>query len=57
LNSLHLIERADAEFQDAASWDEEQKPGLGLQFIATIERKLLAIQSNLECYPKRKRAN
>ncbi len=54
MNSLHLIERADAEFQDAASWDEEQKPGLGLQFIATIERKLLAIQSNPERFPKRK---
>ncbi|MFN5169177.1 MAG: type II toxin-antitoxin system RelE/ParE family toxin [Cyclobacteriaceae bacterium] len=54
MNTLYLIPQADAEFQEAAQWYEEQKPGLGLQFISVIERKLFTIQAHPDRYPKRK---
>ena len=41
-----LHDRASAELDEAAAWYERQRPGLGGQFRAAVERTVLRIQED-----------
>jgi toxin ParE1/3/4 len=41
---------AQTEFDDAAVWYEAQKPGLGREFVAAVERVLDRIANQPELY-------
>lgn len=41
---------ADIEVEEAALWYEEQRPGLGLEYVAAVGRVLLDIGDNPELY-------
>lgn len=51
--SLPLVFRsvAQAEFDGAAAWYEEQKPGLGSDFVAEVQEVLNSIADHPERYP------
>ena len=41
---------ADIEVEEAALWYEEQRPGLGLEYVAAVGRVLLDIGDNPDLY-------
>ncbi len=43
---------AQLEFHEAAAWYEDKCPGLGLQFIESVENLVYQISRNPEIYPK-----
>jgi len=49
---LTLRDEADAEIQEAFSWYEEQKPGLGHEFLAAVTVTLAAVEEAPRRYPK-----
>ena len=51
--SLPLVFRsvAQAEFDGAAAWYEEQRPGLGSEFVAEVQQILDLIADNPERFP------
>lgn len=51
---LEVIAEANAEFEESASWYEDNSEGLGLRFIEVIRKKLESIQEFPEHYPKKK---
>lgn len=42
---------ADIEVEEAALWYEEERPGLGLEYIAAVSRVILDIGENPERFP------
>ena len=46
-----LQDDADIEVEEAAVWYEEQRPGLGLEYIAAVSRIVLDIGENPERFP------
>ena len=42
---------ADIEVEEAALWYEEQRPGLGLEYMAAVSRVILDIGENPERFP------
>ena len=40
IGGLRLEPEASAELEDAAAWDESQEPGLGMEFLQTVEASL-----------------
>ena len=51
--SLPLVFRpaAQAEFDEAAAWHENQQPGLGDDFVAEVQQVLDTIANHPERYP------
>jgi hypothetical protein len=41
LHRLIILEEADKEFQEAATWYEQQTEGLGLRFIEIIQLNIV----------------
>ena len=49
--SIRFSNEARSEFEVAAHWYEEQRKGLGAQFVLTIEAKLDSIRKTPEMFP------
>ena len=51
--SVPVVVHADAEteIEEAAVWYEERRPGLGLEFVAAIDRAVLDIGENPHRFP------
>lgn len=43
--------QARAEFDEAGDWYEKERPGLGVEFLAEIQRVILRIANNPEQFP------
>jgi len=50
MRSLVLRRAAQREFDAAADWYERQRPGLGREFIAEVDRAMAEIQAHGERY-------
>ena len=44
--SLRLNQQAHEEFMQAYEWYEEKRSGLGIQFLASVEKRLQQISEN-----------
>lgn len=51
MRKIRFAEQARAEFVDAAAWYEEQRKGLGTQFVLMVEAKLSYIRKSPEIFP------
>jgi plasmid stabilization system protein ParE len=49
--SLILRQAAEDDVEAAFTWYEEQRPGLGSEFLLAVEAGLAAIQRDAELYP------
>jgi len=49
--TLRVLPEAEAELQSAATWYEEKRPGLGIEFIAVVDRAFESILENPEACP------
>jgi plasmid stabilization system protein ParE len=51
--SLHLIvrEEAESDIDSAFEWYEKQKPGLGTDFIRSVDEAMDSVQRDPELYP------
>jgi plasmid stabilization system protein ParE len=52
--SLRLIFKppAHVEYEEAIVWYEQQRPGLGKEFVLEVDRALQRAQANPELYPR-----
>ena len=41
--TLRVLPDAEAELQSAATWYEEKRPGLGIEFVAVVDRAFQSI--------------
>lgn len=48
---VHLRPEAEADLEEAANWYEQQRDGLGHEFLDTILSTLDSIAENPELYP------
>jgi plasmid stabilization system protein ParE len=49
--TLRVLPEAEAELQSAATWYEEKRPGLGIEFIVVVDRAFESILDNPEACP------
>ena len=49
--NIRFAEEARSEFETAAQWYEEQRKGLGAQFVLAVEAKLDFIRKSPEIFP------
>ncbi len=49
--TLRVLPEAEAELQSAATWYEEKRPGVGIEFIAVLDRAFESILENPEACP------
>ena len=49
---VRLRHVAQAEYDDAADWYESQRRGLGLRFVAAVERVLVGVASQTARWPE-----
>ena len=49
--SLHLTSAAEQDLADAIDWYEEQHPGLGNEFLLSVDATFSNIRRNPEQYP------
>lgn len=52
---LLIHEAARLEMEEAAIWFEQQKQGLGIQFIEEVEKELVLIQNSPKLFARRKK--
>jgi toxin ParE1/3/4 len=50
ISRIELHPEALAEMEEAAAWYEARRPGLGLEFVAEIERLLARVADNPEAF-------
>jgi toxin ParE1/3/4 len=51
MRPLFVRDAARTDLEEAVSWYEERRPGLGSEFIAAVRYTLEAVESNPEQYP------
>lgn len=49
--TLRVLPEAEAELRSAAIWYEEKRPGLGIEFIAVVDRAFESILESPEACP------
>lgn len=49
---LHVVAKAEAESLAAAAWYEDQRQGLGRDFLEELGRAFLAVEQNPKRYPE-----
>ena len=49
--TLRVLPDAEAELQSAAMWYEEKRRGLGIEFVAVVDRAFRAVLENPEACP------
>jgi plasmid stabilization system protein ParE len=49
--TLRVSPEAEAELQSAAIWYEEKRPGLGIEFVAVVDKAFESILENPEASP------
>jgi toxin ParE1/3/4 len=49
--TLRVLPDAEAELQAAAIWYEEKRPGLGIEFVAVVDKAFDSILENPEACP------
>jgi plasmid stabilization system protein ParE len=49
--TLRVLPEAEAELQSAATWYEEKRPGLGIEFVAVVDGAFESILENPEACP------
>jgi len=49
--TLRVLPDAEAELQSAAIWYEEKRSGLGVEFVAVVEKALQSVLENPEACP------
>lgn len=47
-----FIEEADPELTSAITWYEDRRPGLGMDFLDTVDAAVAAIRTRPESFPK-----
>jgi len=48
--TLRVLPDAEAELQSAALWYEEKRRGLGIEFVAVVEKALQSVLEHPEAY-------
>lgn len=47
-----FLQEADAELMDAMRWYEERRPGLGDEFLASVDAAISSMRTRPESFPK-----